>query len=288
MQGNPLMVRVDRTDAEGKIEQSFALSDSARARLTRASSSRTMSAKSDRSSTPTPAIKPWPAGKAPPLPVPEGEEGQVTPAASASPSSGLEKTASPAAATVKMTVRERVIQEILSTERTFVGHLRTFIDVHIRSFELRNTPLKTEFMDQGKIALIFSNVEQICALNSQLLAALEQRIATGGAVELADVFLNFAPLFELYGQYTSNHDQATERAFGGGRGCGAWVVDSVCLDWVCVVCVCYWRSGGVACCTTLLRRSTCCECRVNCVSGVSLSVSVSLCVSLCVSVYLSL
>ena len=80
-------------------------------------------------------------------------------------------------------------------------------------------------MGTHEIALLFSNLEQIVHLNTDMLKRLQLLIESwdpllnggqggqGGDGDdecLGDFFYSFAPLFALYAQYTSNHDLAVD------------------------------------------------------------------------------
>ena len=132
-----------------------------------------------------------------------------------SPASEAEATAP---ASKSKSKRQRVLQEILQTEKTFVSSLRAFYKGYVDSISLRDTPLKRELMARGEIALLFSNIEQIITLNTDFLKRLENTMSSwpeesGGDAPhecVGEFFLSVAPLFALYAQYTSNHDLAVD------------------------------------------------------------------------------
>ena len=117
--------------------------------------------------------------------------------------------------------RQRVLQEIVETEKTFVINLSAFYHGYVEPIRLCDTPLKREIMNTNEIALLFSNVEQIVTLNTDFLKRLQTTIeswdtSVGGLSGdgpdecVGDFFLKAAPLFALYAQYTSNHDLAVD------------------------------------------------------------------------------
>ena len=121
----------------------------------------------------------------------------------------------------KKSKRQRVLQEIVETEKTFVTNLSGFYHGYVESIRLCDTPLKREIMGTHEIALLFSNLEQIVDLNTDMLKRLQIVIKSwdekvggqggDGAREcVGDFFCSVAPLFALYAQYTSNHDLAVD------------------------------------------------------------------------------
>jgi hypothetical protein len=144
----------------------------------------------------------------------------ITPTTVSTPTSST--TNSP---TKKLSKRQRVLQEIVETEKTFVTNVAAFYHGYVESIQLCDTPLKREIMGTHEIALLFSNLEQIVHLNTDMLKRLQLLIESwdpllnggqggqGGDGDdecLGDFFYSFAPLFALYAQYTSNHDLAVD------------------------------------------------------------------------------
>ena len=109
----------------------------------------------------------------------------------------------PASPSAKKSKRQRVLQEILQTEKTFVSSLRAFYKGYVDAIRLRDTPLKRELMSRGEIALLFSNIEQIITLNTDFLKRLETTMyswpqESGGDAPdecVGEFFASVAPLF---------------------------------------------------------------------------------------------
>ena len=66
-----------------------------------------------------------------------------------------------------------MLQEIVETEKTFVTNLSGFYHGYVESIRLCDTPLKREIMGTHEIALLFSNLEQIVDLNTDMLKRLQ-------------------------------------------------------------------------------------------------------------------
>eukprot|EP01113_Clastostelium_recurvatum_P035747 TRINITY_DN5015_c0_g1_i2.p1 TRINITY_DN5015_c0_g1~~TRINITY_DN5015_c0_g1_i2.p1 ORF type:complete len:810 (-),score=195.49 TRINITY_DN5015_c0_g1_i2:112-2541(-) len=105
--------------------------------------------------------------------------------------------------------RERVAQEILSTERTYVTSL---------SWICQNvlTPLRTAaatsspIISENEIRFIFSTLDVILNYNQLLLSDLELRVGKGWTPHqrLGDIFLTIASFLKIYSQYCSNYTEA--------------------------------------------------------------------------------
>eukprot|EP00945_MAST-04E_sp_MAST-4E-sp1_P000353 g353.t1 len=118
--------------------------------------------------------------------------------------------------------RARVLQELVETESTFVQNLHRFITTYIEHFRLENSEVKKDFAGNARVALLFANIEQIHSINSDLLQRLKERVNRDASSHgtddgvgsttpaIGDVFNDFAPLFNLYAQYTANHAKASQ------------------------------------------------------------------------------
>lgn len=104
--------------------------------------------------------------------------------------------------------RDRVAQEILSTERVYVEHLE-FMFKHIlqplRTAVEANNPILTD----NEIRLIFSETEVLLNYNRLLLVQLEQRVLKWNVHQcLGDIFLQIAGYLKIYSQYVSHYNEA--------------------------------------------------------------------------------
>ena len=82
----------------------------------------------------------------------------------------------------------------------------------LEQLRVSDSPLKREFMAQPRIALLFTNIEQIVTLNEDLLQRLSERLPQmpDGSECVGDIFAEFGPLFAIYAQYTANHELAVQ------------------------------------------------------------------------------
>jgi hypothetical protein len=112
-----------------------------------------------------------------------------------------------------MRVCERVILEIMETERAYVGHLNTLATVFIDPLQQR-AGTRGEVLSEAAITNVFGNVKQLHVLNSRFLGELERAMDTGALCSLdtslerikrvSDVFLDCKVLPFIAFQPTHN------------------------------------------------------------------------------------
>ena len=129
-------------------------------------------------------------------------------AAAAMPPSSTPK---PTAGTMR--VCERVILEIIETERAYVGHLSTLASVFIDPLQQR-AGTRGEVLSEAAITNVFGNVKQLHVLNDRFLGELERAMDTGALCSLdtslerikrvSDVFLDFSPFFKMYKSFAAH------------------------------------------------------------------------------------
>jgi hypothetical protein len=110
----------------------------------------------------------------------------------------------------RMTERNNIIREIMTTERTYVRCLDTMRNSYLLPLKkiLRDDPkYPVTLMDLDKI---FMNVEQIHMIQTMFLHELERRILEWPRIYFGDVFVNFSTFFALYETFiTQYHDAVT-------------------------------------------------------------------------------
>ncbi|XP_030878347.1 pleckstrin homology domain-containing family G member 3 isoform X1 [Leptonychotes weddellii] len=104
----------------------------------------------------------------------------------------------PAAPAHKLSYRGRVVREIVETERMYVQDLRSIVEDYL--LKIIDTPglLKPE-----QVSALFGNIENIYALNSQLLRDLDS--CNGDPVAVASCFVERSQEFDIYTQYCNNY-----------------------------------------------------------------------------------
>jgi len=115
--------------------------------------------------------------------------------------------------------RRRVVQEIISSEETYLAGLRLLRDFFMRplfeDFLQNRFEIGGEIMgainpkDLTSIYVFFSDVESIFILSEGLLRELEERLRNDD-LSVGDIFMDMAPLFRLYDEYSSCFEFATK------------------------------------------------------------------------------
>ncbi|XP_065177375.1 rho guanine nucleotide exchange factor 4-like [Sycon ciliatum] len=104
-------------------------------------------------------------------------------------------------------VRRMVIEEILNSERCYVGHLKDIVEGYIT--EARK---KTSLFDEETVALVFGNVEEILAFQSDFLAKMESCVdkTDPAATVIGPLFVERELQFNVYSRYCTNHPHAVK------------------------------------------------------------------------------
>jgi len=104
----------------------------------------------------------------------------------------------------KVSERNRIVLEILETEKAYVKNLRILNDLYFQP--LRSNPGCIELVH---VKTIFSNIEVIKLFNEKLLADIGGRLATWNAMQkIADIFIQMIPFLQVYTIYINNFDSA--------------------------------------------------------------------------------
>ena len=112
----------------------------------------------------------------------------------------------------KLRVRATIIDEIISTETTFVAGLSTLCEVYIKTLCTDKKLIKG-----GDVDIVFGGAQHLHGLNAKILIDLkaaakmqfgdtEDASAVSGRV--ASVFARFAPYFKIFSTYVNNHANA--------------------------------------------------------------------------------
>ncbi|XP_065835989.1 rho guanine nucleotide exchange factor 39-like [Oscarella lobularis] len=93
--------------------------------------------------------------------------------------------------------RDRIVQEILDTEVSYIGNLELIIELFL------NPIRETCLLPDDARATIFSNVEAILAVNRELLACMLEQSP-------GEAFARLAPFLRLYSLYANNFERANQ------------------------------------------------------------------------------
>ncbi|XP_047466491.1 pleckstrin homology domain-containing family G member 3 isoform X2 [Mugil cephalus] len=99
----------------------------------------------------------------------------------------------------KLTYVDRVVMEIIETERMYVRDLRSIVEDYLAHIiDTGNLPIRPE-----QVCSLFGNIEDIYEFNSELLQCLD--MCENDPVAIAQCFVNKSEDFEIYTQYCTNY-----------------------------------------------------------------------------------
>jgi hypothetical protein len=107
----------------------------------------------------------------------------------------------------KIDEREKIMQELIVTEKGFISELKILIDVVITPIEVRDTNFKRTFLGDSSIALTFSLIRELYnACNTFLQSLRNIRLDADNRTSLVEAsFVQFAPSLRIFGQYASEN-----------------------------------------------------------------------------------
>uniref|UniRef100_A0A3B3VC77 DH domain-containing protein n=1 Tax=Poecilia latipinna TaxID=48699 RepID=A0A3B3VC77_9TELE len=98
-----------------------------------------------------------------------------------------------------LTYVDRVVMEIIETERMYVTDLSSIVEDYLAHIiDLRNLPIGHE-----QVMALFGNIEDIYEFNSELLQCLD--MCENDPVAIAHCFVNKSEYFEIYTKYCNNY-----------------------------------------------------------------------------------
>nr|XP_046267914.1 pleckstrin homology domain-containing family G member 3 isoform X2 [Scatophagus argus] len=99
----------------------------------------------------------------------------------------------------KLTYVDRVVMEIIETERMYVKDLRSIVEDYLAHIiDMSNLPIRPE-----QVCALFGNIEDIYEFNSELLQSLD--MCESDPVAIARCFVDKSEYFEIYTQYCTNY-----------------------------------------------------------------------------------
>ncbi|XP_057715875.1 pleckstrin homology domain-containing family G member 3 isoform X1 [Corythoichthys intestinalis] len=99
----------------------------------------------------------------------------------------------------KLTHVDRVVMEIIETERMYVKDLRSIVEDYLAHIiDMNNLPIRPE-----NVCALFGNIEDIYEFNSELLQSLD--MCDNDPVAVAQCFVDKSEYFEIYTQYCNNY-----------------------------------------------------------------------------------
>ncbi|XP_069392108.1 pleckstrin homology domain-containing family G member 3-like isoform X2 [Paralichthys olivaceus] len=99
----------------------------------------------------------------------------------------------------KLTYVDRVVMEIIESERMYVKDLRSIVEDYLAHIiDMSNLPIRPE-----QVCALFGNIEDIYEFNSELLQSLD--MCENDPVAIARCFVDKSEYFEIYTQYCTNY-----------------------------------------------------------------------------------
>ncbi|XP_059796979.1 pleckstrin homology domain-containing family G member 1 [Balaenoptera ricei] len=115
---------------------------------------------------------------------------------------GATKTGAESATSPKLLYVDRVVQEILETERTYVQDLKSIVEDYLDCIrDQTKLPLGAE-----ERSALFGNIQDIYHFNSELLQDLEN--CENDPVAIAECFVSKSEEFHIYTQYCTNYPRS--------------------------------------------------------------------------------
>eukprot|EP01027_Heterolobosea_sp_BB2_P015925 GEZU01022734.1.p1 GENE.GEZU01022734.1~~GEZU01022734.1.p1 ORF type:complete len:266 (+),score=46.80 GEZU01022734.1:3-800(+) len=106
----------------------------------------------------------------------------------------------------KARLRSNALRDLIGTEKTYVDALTVLVKVYLE-------PLKTtkkKLLPPNDVKVIFSNVEQILQINSELLRTLNQAMQSWPQRRIGAGFKATAPYLKAYTTYINNYNIAND------------------------------------------------------------------------------
>lgn len=110
----------------------------------------------------------------------------------------------------QLRLRLCVLNEILGTERDYVGTLRFLQSAFLQRIRQNVADSVEKGLTEENVKILFSNIEDILEVHKDFLASLEYCLhpEPQSQHELGNVFLKFKDKFCVYEEYCSNHEKA--------------------------------------------------------------------------------
>lgn len=106
-------------------------------------------------------------------------------------------------------IRDQVVREILSTERSYVESLQSLVALYVRPIR-DAVKTKDRILKDEHIAKLFSNIEMVVNIHVPFLVDLERVVSEwSDESSISPLFTKYAPFFKVYTVYVNNHENAS-------------------------------------------------------------------------------
>lgn len=108
--------------------------------------------------------------------------------------------------------REKILQDMMASEKSFVTDLKVFIDIVINAIEIRDTSFKRNFLNDSSLALSFNLLREIFIACKSFLEDLRSiRIDAENRPKLIETsFTQFAPSLRIFGQFATENSNSLD------------------------------------------------------------------------------
>jgi len=107
-----------------------------------------------------------------------------------------------------LTNRQRVVQEILTTEQSYRRSLNVLKDQYVSPLRLEARKIPA-MLTLSEVNSLFSDVDAICRISDKILEDMEN-CGEDLEFEVGKIFCDIAPLLKLYTSYVNSHHRALE------------------------------------------------------------------------------
>lgn len=105
--------------------------------------------------------------------------------------------------------------EIITSERKYFKNLDNIVNIYMKTLNGTISPSQQVICNENTMQLLFSNIELILNLSSEVLKKMESQLfdLKTSKFELSSIFVDIAPFFKLYIQYVNNYDMAIGKSY---------------------------------------------------------------------------
>lgn len=112
-------------------------------------------------------------------------------------------------------LREKAINELRDTERSYVMFLRSLISAYIQPMKSKESKSwMSTLLHRPEISGLFSNIQELVPFQEQFLSTLE---GSGSNDSVGRIFLDFSPFLKMYALYAQQQGPALSAIFSASK-----------------------------------------------------------------------